>query len=77
VARRARWLRTNPLCVLCKVDGFFTRAVEVDHVIPLHQGGKDDATNLQSLCRECHERKTRTDLGQRERKTIGLNGWPL
>jgi 5-methylcytosine-specific restriction endonuclease McrA len=64
--------------VACKLEGYFTAAVEVDHVIPLHKGGKDDASNLQSLCRDCHDAKTRRDLGQRDRShAIGVDGWPV
>lgn len=31
---------------------------EVDHIVPLYQGGSNDTTNLQALCRNCHGRKT-------------------
>jgi 5-methylcytosine-specific restriction endonuclease McrA len=31
---------------------------EIDHVIPLSAGGKDDASNLQLLCKGCHGDKT-------------------
>ena len=32
--------------------------LEVDHIIPLAQGGREHTSNLQTLCRECHIRKT-------------------
>lgn len=32
---------------------------EVDHIIELHDGGKDVAENLQALCPACHREKTR------------------
>ena len=32
--------------------------LEVDHIIPLAQGGRDDPDNLQTLCRSCHMEKT-------------------
>ena len=32
--------------------------IEVDHVIPLSQGGTDTAGNLQLLCGPCHRAKT-------------------
>jgi hypothetical protein len=35
--------------------------MEVDHIIPLEQGGKDCMENLQVLCAECHARKTRDE----------------
>ena len=34
-------------------------AKEVDHIVPLHQGGElMDRENLQLLCRRCHIQKT-------------------
>ena len=30
----------------------------VDHVIPKAEGGTDDETNLQTLCKTCHNVKT-------------------
>lgn len=35
--------------------------MEVDHIIPLEQGGKDCLDNLQLLCVKCHARKTRDE----------------
>ena len=32
--------------------------LECDHIKPLHRGGTDDWTNLQSLCRSCHAEKS-------------------
>lgn len=76
--RRARWLRAHPLCVACKLEGYFTPATEVDHIVPLAKGGADDLGNLQSLCHDCHDAKTRRDFGQRERApAIGVDGWPI
>ena len=46
-------------CHYCKqqLSAFY----EVDHVVPLYKGGTNDITNLVSLCRECHSRKTAMD----------------
>ena len=33
-------------------------ATEVDHIVPLASGGSSEPSNLQCLCRVCHERKT-------------------
>jgi RNA-directed DNA polymerase len=35
--------------------------VEIDHVIPRNQGGKDEYKNLQLLHRHCHDEKTQLD----------------
>jgi len=38
-------------------------ANEVDHIVPIALGGSMfDLNNLQSLCSECHKRKTLSDL---------------
>lgn len=75
--RRERWLRYNPLCVDCKAIGRVTAGQEVDHIVPLFKGGADDPSNYQTLCKACHDEKTRRDLGQRVRPRIGIDGWPV
>lgn len=66
--RRWRKLRV----VVLERDGYRCRecgkagALEVDHVVPLHQGGAVWALgNLQALCRGCHIAKTRRENEQR------------
>lgn len=34
---------------------------EVDHIIPLNHGGEDKISNLQLLCDECHDKKTKSE----------------
>lgn len=58
IETRARWLRKHPLCLHCQAQGLVSVAEEVDHVIPLWMGGRDDETNFQSLCKACHAVKT-------------------
>jgi hypothetical protein len=54
--------RDRYLCQRCLAFGRVTRATEVDHVIPLEQGGReDDSRNCQSLCHDCHLIKTATE----------------
>ena len=55
---RARWLREHPLCVMCEAKGYARPATQLDHIIPLIDGGKDDESNYQSLCEPCHKDKT-------------------
>jgi 5-methylcytosine-specific restriction enzyme A len=48
-------IQRNPLCVRCGRG-----ATVCDHIVP-HKGDEQlfhDATNLQSLCKSCHDRKT-------------------
>ena len=40
----------------CQQCGHFGK--EVDHIVPKVEGGSDRADNLQTLCHECHSRKT-------------------
>lgn len=59
------------LCQCCLKAGYDTPAVAVDHVIPadVRPEWHHELSNLQALCRECHERKTRRDAefyGSRE-----------
>lgn len=61
--RRARRLHLaeHPLCVSCEAAGIVTPATVVDHIRP-HRGDARlfwDQRNWQSLCKVCHDRKTR------------------
>lgn len=70
---RARILSANPLCVHCEREGRVTAATEVDHRVPLAQGGTDDPGNLDPVCAECHARKTASEASDRGRG--GSNLW--
>ena len=53
---RAAHLQGQPWCVAI---GCQQLATDVDHVVPLSQGGERyDAGNLQSMCRRHHQQKT-------------------
>ena len=39
----------------------YQRALEVDHIIPLADGGTHTDTNLRSACSRCHKRRTAID----------------
>lgn len=65
LARRARILDHAPLCVVCLAAGRYKAATQLDHKVPLWQGGKDDESNLQPLCDRCHKAKTAAEATQR------------
>lgn len=48
--------RDNFQCQKCGIHGGPDGSVElhVNHVVPKSEGGSDDLSNLQTLCRECH-----------------------
>ena len=48
----------DPICVVCGRRP--TR--DIDHILPKTQGGTDDLTNLQGLCKSCHSRKTAREV---------------
>ncbi|MBO9614195.1 MAG: HNH endonuclease [Dyadobacter sp.] len=56
---RPEQLRRFPQCQRCEKKGILKGAKEVDHIIPLEQGGEPlDFKNLQSLCFACHVKKS-------------------
>ena len=53
-------------------------SVQVDHIVPITKGGTDERGNLQGVCEECHEDKTRKDLGLKAKPNkIGVDGYPI
>jgi 5-methylcytosine-specific restriction protein A len=58
---RKQLFERSPLCVECLKVGRTTAATQRDHVIALARGGTDDDANIQALCDDCHELKSRKD----------------
>lgn len=48
--------RDNFKCSNCKVNGDFN-SLEVDHIIPIINGGTNEESNLQTLCYRCNMQK--------------------
>lgn len=73
-ARRQRCLEANGN--VCAFDGCeVSTKLEIDHIIPLALGGKDEDGNLIPLCHDHHKQKTRKDIWQiakskRQRKLV-------
>lgn len=56
---RKMQLEAHPFCEECLMNGKRTKAIVVDHIIPIKKGGDMyDYTNLQSLCASCHSKKS-------------------
>lgn len=68
--------RDNHLCQACLRNGRPVPGNQVDHIKPKAKGGTDDESNLEVLCRPCHDKKSMRDRGYRPKATIGLDGWP-
>jgi 5-methylcytosine-specific restriction enzyme A len=78
--RRQALQRDGWLCVECEKAGRVVLAKDVDHVVSRARGGSNALTNLQSLCRRCHLRKSALDLGRKPREprpAFGLDGYPI
>jgi 5-methylcytosine-specific restriction protein A len=50
------------ICQTCKRNGNVSAATQVDHIIPLHQGGTDAMDNLEAICTNCHSIKTSIEV---------------
>lgn len=53
--------RDHYLCQRCRRKGLVTEAAEVDHVVPLSEGGTDKPENLEAICSPCHVDKTQRE----------------
>ena len=60
-ALRKSIFRDAPLCAVCEAHGRLAQATELDHIVPLYQGGTDQRDNLQGLCAECHRARTQKE----------------
>ena len=81
---REQILRERPLCVMCLERGITKPAVDVDHIIPIADGGDPWAlSNTRGLCHEDHSRVTRAwqtgrpivDVDPNTGMPIGAHWW--
>lgn len=70
--RNTRWLELNPVCAECmRINPREARAAdEVDHIVPLWDGGLDDPSNFQGLCLPHHREKTAAENLERRRRGL-------
>lgn len=56
---RGRYIKKNPLCVICQKIGITQPGHVVDHIIPINDGGaKYKWDNLQTMCHPHHNQKS-------------------
>jgi len=68
---RDQLFRSSPLCAECERQGRVTLASERDHIVPLSEGGADDASNEQGLCAACHREKSLAEALRARRRAAG------
>lgn len=59
--KREELFRREPLCRSCRQNGHTTLATVRDHIKPLAEGGTDDDDNIQPLCSDCHDVKSKDE----------------
>lgn len=61
---RAQVMAEEPLCRTCLKNNRTTPSAEVDHIVPLAEGGSDTRSNKQGLCKPCHEAKSAAERAE-------------
>lgn len=73
---RQRILMRDPLCKRCEARNIVRESKEVDHVVPLFKGGKEEDENRQGLCIQCHYEKSMEDTGKQPKLGFNNDGTP-
>lgn len=73
--RGGKWQRMRNAALLagqaaCAKCGRVHPSNQIDHVVPLEQGGSNDPANLQVLCVECHQAKTAAEAQARAGRNV-------
>lgn len=66
VSREQR--RREPQCRHCGWPGSPENPLQADHIVPKEEAGRNDPSNLQTLCRDCHNRKSAADRRRQNRR---------
>lgn len=51
-------------CDTCQSTGALKLAHEVDHIVPMAEGGTDSMDNLRAINRDCHREKTAAEAAR-------------
>jgi len=72
ISSRAQFLlsKQKGICTWCKRRFYWDDIMEVDHILPLLNGGEDDISNLQLLHRHCHHSKTALDVSMAKSRSL-------
>lgn len=73
---RDELFKAQPLCVECLKHGRLTPATERDHIMPLFEGGTDTDDNVQALCHDCHEIKSKAERIRARQAGLPVPNWP-
>jgi 5-methylcytosine-specific restriction endonuclease McrA len=68
---RGRYIKKNPLCVICQASGIVKKGDVVDHIITINDGGeKYKWVNLQTMCHSHHNQKSgrESQAAQKDKK---------
>lgn len=58
---RQQALRRDKRVCQLQLEPCTVTATEVDHIVAVSEGGKDELSNLQAVCAECHKIKTQAE----------------
>ena len=62
--------RISGKCLYCETHRV---SLHRDHIIPKSLGGSDDKSNIQYLCANCHEDKTREEMSEIQKASYQQN----
>lgn len=73
---KKRLLTKYPLCGLDMPNICTTKATEVDHIIPVAEGGTNDRDNLMTVCPECHAIKSKEEANRGKARAAARSKHP-
>ena len=70
-----RFERNNPrLCAECRRQGRVRYGDELEHIVPLWQGGAESDSNREWICRDDHKIKTAREASMRRSGWVWMKG---